>query len=303
VLQVLLLAEDLTCCQKINEAANQILQFAQDHGESSNLEKCTREDITQSPQFKSLGSILLAEDLTCCQKINEATNHILQFAQDQTHDEGKNPPPAQLKSLGGSLRPSCLLIESYIEEINKRLSDKGYKISCISDQKQYNDAGLYPTLNPDGKFEEDCHENTTCGEDNEINEFAIAMENIETGEFIAYITWSIEKQKTTGDKFILMRWSCTKKMFRRFGFSMVLRIIPFMYAMDHGISIVGSDVNEQSGSLLINKYGCSPLNNFEQFLKILNYEGTTYVDVSTNEFRTIYNARLKEIGDKYPKKG
>ena len=193
----------------------------------------------------------------------------------------------------------CKTLDAFLNDINGRLQPMGYKVSCIRNTHKYRAAGIYPFMNPHGDFADDCHKNiNTCDDSDAATEkcFAVAIEGPHAIE--SYLTFTVERNEMDGSRFVLINFSCTKRDKRRIGLSMILRLIPFLYAKESGIPCVASDTNEKSSGLLIHKYG---FQRSDDYLQRFNWAANTWVETASPEFARVLQLRLAEVGVKYPK--
>nr|QBK93343.1 MAG: hypothetical protein LCPAC404_00470 [Pithovirus LCPAC404] len=195
-----------------------------------------------------------------------------------------------------SVKLECSALEKIMEGINEKLKRTRYTIVCISDSVEYRGLGLVPMLNKDLTFDISCHEDIqTCSvDDTTLKCFAIAIMSPD-GTVVSYLTFTVERNR---EKFVLINFSCTQTEERRLGLSMILRVVPFLFARSHNIRFVASDTNLASGSLLKNKFNFTVTDDYQS---MFNYVAKSHVDVTTEDFKKILSERMREIGIKYPR--
>lgn len=124
----------------------------------------------------------------------------------------------------------------------------------------------------------DCHKvpSPEIIDDHTIEVFPILMFD-KAGQLLAYLTFSVEESAYVAEpfKFVKIVLTCTGTAFRRRGFSTILRMVPFSYAIWNNIRYIASDTNEASYSLL-KKFGFV---RSDEYIQDFNYEANAYVDV------------------------
>ncbi len=193
----------------------------------------------------------------------------------------------------------CDGTENILTKLNTHLSDcSTYSLSCFTmDQTE-----LLNEMYALAKDTDDCHDiQRMLGyveTDNQtVKYYLIAAHDSKTGNMVSYITFSLELSTTHGFQFVLINFACTNIDNRRKGLSIMLILVPMMFARDNRIQFVVADTNVKSAGLLKKYYGFTITQDYQD---IFNYVGKSWIDVNTTEFDNILKDRIGDICKIYP---